>query len=463
MKKISLLFLSAALVFVVMGYSSAFAYNAGGGNNLGGAFSGTINNIGSSGIEGVFAQLASQKKGVVMWQDNDSSNLHDVQFGIVNVAAVPAIWTNSNAVFEGKSGGVVEFELRDSSGSPIGEIEVSKNSDGTVKVVTEDFSLPSGSNVVSELNLTVYDYATFMSMFGKNSKAQEDARTNIIRQSAALTNKIISTRILNTFSPKPKVIKTIGSSQSAVPYAELERGMASGDTMDGVGVWGMGAFSTSNISQTGQKSDGNVGLALAGFDKVFLNERLLAGVALGYENSWSKINSTGKSTDGNGFTVNPYVAYRVTDQLLLKGNLGATFSSYSPDDSKDFKGNRWLGDIGAEYTWLKGAWLLSGEIGTAYVSESFTEDYDRVYLWTGRVGGRVGYAVNDSTLPYMRLVYNQDLTSSFSDDIGKQDFEVGLGANFYKNNWTVSLEGFGNFFRTSQETFGGSLLIRYDF
>lgn len=316
---------------------------------------------------------------------------------------------------------------------------------------------------------TTYDYwYDYINLFSANSEAASQSRQEKAKASSRLTSKMVSTRVMNVFSPKPKTGKALKVSENqtnpfVVGYRDSS-GLSAGDNpYEGIGVWGMGSYASVNVTKSGAKSDGNVGLFMLGFDKLLMQDRLVVGLGAGYENSWSKIKTSGRSDNGEGLAITPYAAYQVNDSLLVKGVLNMAFNGYDAGNGgQDYEGVRSMGDVSGEYSWLLDNWLLAAEIGYLYLSEDFNRGYEDIYLSESRVSGKAGYEFDNGFLPYFRGTYYRELGSSSAPGWEKGSLEAALGLDYGSGPWTISAELFDNF-NGDQETLGGSALIRYEF
>ncbi|MBI9113325.1 autotransporter domain-containing protein [Maridesulfovibrio ferrireducens] len=278
------------------------------------------------------------------------------------------------------------------------------------------------------------------------------ARENKAADTARTTTQIITSRIMSVFSPKP-------SKQNLVA------GLSSGDAFEeqGLGLWGLGAYSDTGVNKSGYQSTNTLGLGMFGLDTLLLDDKLALGVAAGYENTWSKTKLTGYTENGNGYSISPYAAYRVNDAFTLKGILNTAFSDYDVNqNNQNYSGVRLTGDISGEYAWVYENLTMALEAGFMYMNEDFNHNYEDTYLGEGRVSGRIGYGFENGVEPYFRGTYYQNLINNNRAHLEDHLWEGALGLNYYIGSFAISAEGFG-LTNVDKDTLGGSLLVRFDF
>ncbi|WP_319780490.1 autotransporter outer membrane beta-barrel domain-containing protein [Maridesulfovibrio sp.] len=327
--------------------------------------------------------------------------------------------------------------------------------------------------------VTTYTYEEYAAIVGSNTTAKVESREEKAKISSRLTNQLISTRVMNVFSPRPKAKSKGGAKPKntqknaaintgnvfASGYISSE-GLSSGDDVYselGIGVWGMGSYASTYVSKSGSRSENNIGVYMAGVDKLLLDDRLAVGVGFGYENSWSKLKTNGYTENGEGFSISPYAAYRVTDQFMVKAVFNSAFNHYDASGvSKNYDGTRLMGDISGEYSWIRDAWLFAAEAGFMYMNEDFNQNYTDVYLGEGRISGKLAYEFENGFQPYGRATFYQDMLSRSGGDFEDHTWEGALGLNYYDGPWSLSAEAF-DAFNKDKNTYGGSLLVRFDF
>ncbi len=443
----------------------------GGGANLNSVADNTNDPLGVKAI-----MVAQHSEGYFTAAFNDVNNSTDAAIGeVVRVslstlrAALTAAHANADDFADsGTTVGATEVYDLTQNGVAVdaGQAIIRFSSSGDV--ITIETSSNGGGAWTTVTGTTSYDYSVFAATFGSNSEAATQSRQDKAKVSSRITSQMVTTRVMNVFSPKPKTAKVKVAQYNttnafASGYAD-NSGLSSGsDPYAGLGLWSMGAYASTEVTKKDAKSDGNIGIFMLGVDKLVLDDKMVLGLGAGYENSWSKIKSTSRQDDGEGFAISPYVAYRVTDDFLVKGVLNAAFNDYEAGSGgKDYEGVRTMADMSGEYTWIIDKWLIAAEAGYMYMNEDFDNGYTDVYLSEGRLSGKTGYEVISGLLPYLRATYFHDLSSSASPGYEKGSFEGALGLEYNSGSWTVSAEAFDNF-NGDRETVGGSALVRYEF
>ena len=301
----------------------------------------------------------------------------------------------------------------------------------------------------------------------QEEKAEQESRTATAKMSSRLTSDVVSKRIMNVFSPKPSTRvqqPTLSANEPfRMPYAD-NSGLSSGsDPYNGLGIWAMGAYAKNNIYKSGFKSDNNAGLFLLGADYLVMEDRLALGVGAGYEESLSSVKLSDRRDNGQGFSVSPYAACRVTDDFMVKAVFNAAWNHYNANNGNpNYQGQRMMGDLSGEYFWLINAWALSAEVGYMYMGEDFNKSNTDAYLSEVRAGGKAGYDFGNGLVPYARVTVYQELGSSTAAGFDKQSYEGAAGLDYNTGPWILSAEAFDNV-NSDHNTYGVSALVRYEF
>jgi len=472
-------FLIVSLIAVLMLAGNARADFAFGGTTTppagftgGGTFFNSVlgdSNFDESIAVGMSGLLGGGQSALVISSVDDSLDANDYYTGVYDASDLVAAFGATNQL---SFGGVTH----DATYAYYTEVSIDGVVNATVNRVRASVS---GGNVVIEVSTDsgvnwatipvskTYTYGELLALYATNSSVAQQSRKEKAKVSSRLTSKMVATRVMNVFSPKPnrnvKVSQNTNTNPFAAGYAD-NSGLSSGDDVyAGLGLWSMGAYAKTDVTKSGARSDGDVGIFMLGVDKLFLNDKLAVGIGGGYENSWSKTKLSGRSDDGEGFALSPYVAYRVTDAFVLKGVLNAAWNEYDASNGgRDYSGQRLMGDMSGEYTWLFGQWLLAAEAGYMYVDEDFNNNYNDIYLSEARLGGKVGYEFGQGFMSYLRGTYYHELASSSAPGWDDSTYEGALGLEYSKNHWIIGVEGFDNF-NSDQNTLGGSVLVRYEF
>ena len=253
-------------------------------------------------------------------------------------------------------------------------------------------------------------------------------------------------------------------SEAEEPQARLRSlsGLAAGDVSGGWAAWGSAGYSDFESDVQIAPYDAKQIGWLAGVDRM-VSDRLLLGVALGYENTDSNTFYNGGGTDTDGFTVAPYLAFLINDNFSFDLTVGYTALDTDQDRidtqngsalTSSFDADRAFGAANLNAVLPKGNWVFGGRIGALLAGESqdgYTEvggpdirtvgdrnlDLGQVYI-----GVDVGYAF-DAFEPYAIGFYRNDFKSDdgggagLPGDVGStatgddDEFQWGLGVRYF--------------------------------
>lgn len=232
-----------------------------------------------------------------------------------------------------------------------------------------------------------------------------------------------------------------------------DAGRAGGAGDKRFGAWLQGAYSTVDNTQVGLQFDGSVYNLVGGLDYM-VNDKVVVGVALGYEMLDITTAFNAGSIEADGFGVTPYIGIALTNAWSLDAAAGYTWLSYDTKRNTNITGSydaeRWFVASNLTGNYASGRWRLMPKVGVLYLeeeSDSYRDSTGGALVGSvtklGRIsaGGRVGYAF-DSVMPYFKLMGEYDFekngsvrlangTFSHDDDMGGQ---VGVGFDFYGSN-----------------------------
>lgn len=218
-----------------------------------------------------------------------------------------------------------------------------------------------------------------------------------------------------------------------------------------IGVWVDGAWSRLQFDDGGASFDGEMWSGLAGIDYA-LDDRLILGLASGYESQNFDITNFDGEISGDGLKVAPYAVYRLDDNLSLDASGGYAWLSYA-DTHRDpssgqsragaAKASRWYmaSDLNAAYRF--DSWRLDSRFGALYADDGIDRLAD-----TDPSGGQV-MAVGD-----LRLGYRFDWLDGFEPYISAlghlayedgtddgADSLLGIGASLWFRGARLDLQG----------------------
>jgi hypothetical protein len=307
------------------------------------------------------------------------------------------------------------------------------------------------------------------------------------RASAAMAAEEIAKRTNDFTGSRARAENTPdGDDATSVADGEIGSGLSAGGGDGRLGVWVGGGWATIENDLTSTGFDGDLFDVLGGVDYQ-MNDRFLAGLALGYESGDVDTTFNTGTLEASGFTIAPYAGYVLNRYFTLDFTGGATFMDY--DNSRtgaggvvtgDTEATRWFlgGNVNAFYDVDKVS--LSGRIGYFYVNENvggFTESDSTIYSdddnsWGQlRIGGTVGYELG-KVEPYVLTTYVYDvemeqMTAAPGQLVPSNDrsgFDVGGGVRFMLSDRVYGdLEGFTHLGRDdfSGTSLTGSLRIKF--
>ena len=261
-----------------------------------------------------------------------------------------------------------------------------------------------------------------------------------------------------------------------------QTGLNAGDGMGGsvFGLWGNYSYNDFDsdfaFQGTSLAYDADAHNVLGGFDRLF-GERVLLGVAFGYQWLETDTRFNGGGQDSDGFTVAPYAAVLLSDIFSIDVSGGYSSLEYdqsriSPADGTgieaNFDSDRWFVATNLNAFLPVDRFIFGAKIGYLY-----TEEDQDAYLETGStasanagllrtvasrnidleqlvVGGEIAYDAGNNFEPFFIAEYRNDLSRSNGNGAGGlpgnftavqagDDDEVQLSAGFrYYTNWGVT-------------------------
>ncbi|MCP5198970.1 MAG: autotransporter outer membrane beta-barrel domain-containing protein [Gammaproteobacteria bacterium] len=270
-----------------------------------------------------------------------------------------------------------------------------------------------------------------------------------------------------------------GGGTATVGLFGADQRLAAGDDMGGsvFGMWGSYSYNDfdSDFRFAGRSLgyDADAHNGLFGIDRLF-NERLLLGLAVGYQSLEIDTVFNGGQQDSDGYTLAPYAALLLNANWSIDVSGGYTWldndqDRVSPADgsniSASFDSERWF--IATNLNWMAVVqqWVLSAKVGYLHTDE----DQD-AYLESGNAasaallrtvlkrnidlsqvvaGGEIAYSAGLFE-PFFRAEYRNDLSRDDGNRAGglpgaftalqpNDDDEVQLGVGLrYYTNWGVT-------------------------
>lgn len=285
-----------------------------------------------------------------------------------------------------------------------------------------------------------------------------------------------------------------GSGVAAREQSNQLSGRAAGDGFAGWGGWSPWvsygrATADNDLSST--QFDANQDNVLFGADYSY-SDRLIFGLSGGYEKNDVDTAFNLGEMEVQGFTIAPYVAYLLTDNLSIDAAVG--YSDLDIDQFRtepggamihgDTDSSRWFVMSNLNTFQRYGDWILSGRVGLIYSEEdqdSFTETGGVTAQSVGsrdiefgqlNVGGEVAYSVH-AIEPFASLFYQYDFEDGDSVSLNSNqaqrsndddDFRVAAGFRYFGNDGlSAALEWSHVFDRENYDSNTINLLGRLQF
>ncbi|MBF0401770.1 MAG: autotransporter outer membrane beta-barrel domain-containing protein [Magnetococcales bacterium] len=341
------------------------------------------------------------------------SLLNHVAGGVLAVSLVaPALsygWTSSS-----------------SSSSSSGEWKC----EGGSLLVNVDGTYTDGSSAVTEELWnsigTGYSYSYFQSAYSDAAKIlcsnTADAKTNQMRVSTTQTVGLISQRAAGT-------VRALRGPRNTANLLDGQlTGMAAGGSAAKTGLWAN--FDHTRADDRAAGSDTKLNNFVLGGDHK-LTDKLAVGASVSYQDSTLSVAST--DFDSTAWTVAPYAAYLINDNMSADFVAGYTWLKNKQPGGTSYDTNRYFvaSNLNAFTTNLD-KWEVGGHTGFMFVKDKVdgvggAEKNDISFL-QAKTGIETSYFATKSVQPYLNMDYEQDLVyeadQSTYDDTG---FVTGMG------------------------------------
>ena len=280
--------------------------------------------------------------------------------------------------------------------------------------------------------------------------------------------------------------QTGGMVASAVGGA-LGVGKSAGGMSKRAGILVQGGWTTVDNNEAGGQFDGDIFNVIAGIDykPQKFNDRLLIGLALGYEDVDVTTAFNNGSLEGNGFTIAPYFGYKFNKSWGLDASVGVSFLNY--DNSRDsnaatggFNAKRLFGSSNITGNFQRKKLRITPKFGVLALGEkqdSYTESDGtavgdvNIHLVRLNASSELGYSVAKGVEPFIRAGLEYDVnrngavaltgtTLSSSDEAGGA---FALGVNFSRKKIIGQVVGTSTQFKDELTTWGASARIRINF
>lgn len=211
----------------------------------------------------------------------------------------------------------------------------------------------------------------------------------------------------------------------------MKGGSAAADNARGINAWLSGGYTHIKSTDRRGEFDGPVLNANLGVDRKF-GDRFTVGLTAGYENLDIDTTFNRGTFEGDGFSVGPYVNFKINDTWSVMGLVTYTWLNYdittgTVRSTGSFDAERLTGVASLNGNFRKDKWVFSptvGVMGMAEEQDSFRDSRgvlisgDNIPLVRWSAGGTVGYDFGKIT-PYVKLVGEYDSSHSAAVDLGQ--------------------------------------------
>jgi len=318
------------------------------------------------------------------------------------------------------------------------------------------------------------------SIASADSNGQVVANQDIVKNAGLAMSSAVGGRIAAITGPGSKGATTKasldGNGNFNFALNAKDLGIASGDDVNQIGIWGLGAYTNFKSTASGAKYDADAYNVFVGVDWRATSD-LLVGLAGGWgsldlDKKWG---TNGYIKTDDELTVMPYVAYNFTDDLIVDAAFAYSNGEYKDNDGTNtgtYTSNRYMTNVGLAYYYLVDQWTLSTRAGYMYVHGDLGSysrggvDVANPDAWLGQASlqAKAAYLFTNGFEPYAGLKYMVDLqTSSVPVGSDYDEFEGSLGVNWNVKSWVLSVEGGASMGRDDFESYRGQFFVRYEF
>lgn len=326
----------------------------------------------------------------------------------------------------------------------------------------------------------------------KDQPATKVTASKNLQTAAKQKVTIITSSITKSLSPRSSASKRTlpgkpGSPASAptsynLEYEGLKTGLSAGDEGSSFGVWTNLALVNSKDNKKNQKSSSDLTTIIAGADKTF-GGRIVCGAVVVLETVDETTAFNSGSMDSDGFTLAPYLAAVVTDNILV--DVSGGYSWVSIDQARNLKSapitsatdaNRYFVAANANIYHSIGSFFLTGTLGYMYAEEEqddFVESNGKKVegetsdLGQLSIGGEVSWLL-ENIEPYVNAAYEYNTTytenTGTDDEYDKSGIRAKAGMRFsFGQNILCDAQAGGVLAKDDYNEFFVSMNLRYEF
>lgn len=275
----------------------------------------------------------------------------------------------------------------------------------------------------------------------------------VVQQASTQAVNLLASRINQAVSNVTGNLGGEGFTPTPGPRAEVIAGnaKAAGDPVGKTAFWVNGGNAWVSNDQEGVNFSGTIQTALVGVDHQF-DDRVLAGVAVGYEHPDISTKFNSGTFTGDNVAVSPYVAYIINDVFSVNALAGYTWVHYNTSRSNGaisgtITGDRFFANFNGTAAKRIADWHLASTVGYLYLLETQDEYTERgaggarnpenqIRLGQWRWTNKVGYFVRQEwggIMPYgsARLEYDSSHTAlGVADALGTPISNDRFGTTF---------------------------------
>lgn len=238
-----------------------------------------------------------------------------------------------------------------------------------------------------------------------------------------------------------------GSEKTSGLELDLQSGLSAGDNAQGISGWA--SFTSGNIKDdtAGLDYDSDTRSYSVGFDSQ-VNKNVLAGLSLSYSNTTVDSAFNNGESDGDTYTLAPYIAYKIDDTFTIDGSFGYSWAKTDLERNNGAvtgtqDGNSYFFTMNAKASHWYDNLNVSGRVGYLGLhsdQDGFTESDSTVVASSNndlgqlQLNATVAY-YTENVMPYFSVTYENDLIST--EVVGATNDEDGLvyniGASFYNS------------------------------
>ena len=300
---------------------------------------------------------------------------------------------------------------------------------------------------------------------------------------------LLGQRLSNLFAPRPLGDDDNGGQGGNDISYRLNKsdttGLAAGEAAQAArwGLWANGMVSVQRNTSGSSRYKGIVLTTLAGVDYI-IADGLVAGLGLGHDQSWLDTRFNDGSFTSSGFSLTPYVAWAILDNLIwdVSGAVGVVVNNQERNKStfdydSEYESYRTMIGTNINYYHLWNDWSFNLGAGFMYANEymdSYTEkgvqglrakvDDDNVYVGEFNFSGGVKYYF-EYVAPYLNATYRWSpwmTEGDYSND--SDEVEVAFGIDLQPtDDVVISLEVSKSLMRNFVETTNAMCSFRVAF